>query len=69
MEPGKNMSLTDLNDLFWQNKNALSQDEQRLFQAILLELAKGPALDAAVLERLMLELGQRSGLSSESGQG
>lgn len=55
-------SLTDLNNLFWQHKDALGAEEQRLFQAILLELAKGPQMDPAVLQTLVVELGQKTGL-------
>lgn len=58
------MSLTELNDLFWQHKDALGYEEQRLFQGILLELAKGEAMEPAVLEKLILDLGQRTGLQS-----
>ncbi len=64
MDLSKAMSLTELNDLFWQHKDALGYEEQRLFQGILLELAKGEAMEPAVLEKLILDLGQRTGLQS-----
>ncbi len=63
MDSGKEMSLGDLNDLFWRHKDTLGDEEQRLFQAILLELAKGPGMDGAVLEKLVSELGQKAGLA------
>lgn len=61
------MSLGDLNDLFWQHKDALGQEEQRLFQGILLELAKGPGLNRELLEKLLLDLGQKLGLQRGEG--
>ncbi len=64
MDVSKAMSLTELNDLFWQHKDALGHEEQRLFQGILLELAKGEGMEPAVIEKLILDLGQRTGLQS-----
>lgn len=54
--------LDDLNDLFRQNRDRLGEEEQRLFQAILLELQKGEGIDRAVLEKLMMCLGEKRNL-------
>lgn len=54
--------LDDLNDLFRQNRDRLGEEEQRLFQAILLELQKGEGIDRAVLEKLMMRLGEKRNL-------
>ncbi|HMM06858.1 MAG TPA: hypothetical protein PKD52_09350 [Clostridiales bacterium] len=54
--------LDDLNALFWQNRDRLGEEEQRLFQAILLELQKGEGCDRALLEKLITCLGQKRNL-------
>lgn len=54
--------LDDLNALFWQNRDRLGVEEQRLFQAILLELQKGEGCDRALLEKLMTRLGEKRNL-------
>lgn len=54
--------IDDLHALFWQNRDRLGEEEQRLFQAILLELQKGEGLDRAVLEKLITRLGEKQNL-------
>ena len=54
--------LDDLNALYWQNRDRLDEDEQRLFQAILLELQKGEGVDRALLTKLVTRLGEKRNL-------
>lgn len=54
--------LDDLNALYWQNRDRLSEEEQRLFQAILLELQKGESADREVLSKLITALGEKRNL-------
>ena len=54
--------LDDLNALYWQNRDRLSEEEQRLFQAILLELQKGESADREVLAKLITALGEKRNL-------
>lgn len=55
-------SLDDLHALFWQNRDRLGEEEQRLFQAILIELQKGESCDRALLEKLITCLGEKRNL-------
>jgi hypothetical protein len=55
--------LDALHALFWQNRDQLGEEEQRLFQAILLELQKGEGLNRAVLEKLITRLGEKQNLT------
>ncbi|MBR5329275.1 MAG: hypothetical protein IKV45_03625 [Firmicutes bacterium] len=55
-------NLDELNELYWKNRNLLGEEEQRLFQAILLELQKGEYGDRQVLEQYITELAKRKNL-------
>ncbi len=54
--------LDDLSALFWKNRDRLGEEEQRLFQGILLELQKGESCDRALLEKLITCLGEKRNL-------
>ena len=54
--------LNDLNELYWKNRDLLGEEEQRLFQGILLELQKGEYCDRDLLEQYLRELGRRKNL-------
>ena len=54
--------LNDLNELYWKNRDLLGEEEQRLFQGILLELQKGEYCDRDLLEQYLCELGKRNNL-------
>lgn len=54
--------LNDLNELYWKNRDFLGEEEQRLFQGILLELQKGEYCDRVLLEQYLVELGKRKQL-------
>lgn len=54
--------LNDLNELYWKNRDLLGEEEQRLFQGILLELQKGEYCDRNLLEQYLCELGKRKNL-------
>lgn len=54
--------LNDLNELYWKNRDLLGEEEQRLFQGILLELQKGEYCDRDLLEQYLHELGKRKNL-------
>lgn len=54
--------LNDLNELYWKNRDLLGEEEQRLFQGILLELQKGEYCDRVLLEQYLVELGKRKQL-------
>ena len=55
-------SLDDLNALYWQNRDLLGEEEQRLFQAILLELQKGDGCDRGLLEQYVRRLAEKRNL-------
>ena len=55
-------SLDDLNALYWQNRDLLGEEEQRLFQAILLELQKGDGCDRSLLEQYVRRLAEKRNL-------
>lgn len=55
-------SLDDLNALYWQNRELLGEEEQRLFQAILLELQKGDHCDRTLLEQYIRRLAEKKNL-------
>lgn len=55
-------SLDDLNALYWQNRDLLGEEEQRLFQAVLLELQKGEGCDRVLLEQYIRRLAAKKGL-------
>lgn len=55
-------SLDDLNALYWQNRDLLGEEEQRLFQAILLELQKGDHCDRNLLEQYIRRLAEKRNL-------
>lgn len=55
-------NLDDLNELYWQNRRLLGEEEQRLFQAILSELQKGEHCDREHLEQYLCALGKRKNL-------
>ena len=60
---GENIgSLEDLMALYWQNREALGEEEQRLFQGILLELQKGEDCDRQRLEALIKALAEKRNL-------
>jgi hypothetical protein len=56
-------SFDDLNALYWKNRELLGGEEQRLFQAILLEMQKGDGCDYALLETYLRRLGELRGLT------
>ena len=56
-------SLSELQTLFAENKGQLGEEEQRLFQAILLELAKGDQMNLEAMSKMVRALGERSGLT------
>lgn len=62
MNGGNIDSLDDLTVLYWQNREALGAEEQRLFQGILLELQKGEDCDRGRLETLLNALAERCNL-------
>ena len=57
--------LDDLCELYWKNRHLLGEEEQRLFQGILLELQKGDQCDRGNLERYLCRLGQMRCLINE----
>ena len=57
--------LDDLCELYWKNRHLLGEEEQRLFQGILLELQKGKQCDRGALERYLCRLGQLRHLINE----
>ena len=64
MAPDTIRNFDDLNALYWQNRQCLGEEEQRLFQAILLEMQKGDSRDNAVIERCLRRLGELKNLTS-----
>ena len=59
MGPDQIRNLDDLNSLYWKNRELLGEEEQRLFQAILLELQKGENGDRGILEEYIRKLGEK----------
>lgn len=59
MGPDQIRNLDDLNSLYWKNRELLGEEEQRLFQAILLELQKGENGDRGILAEYIRKLGEK----------
>lgn len=55
-------NFDDLNSLYWKNRELLGEEEQRLFQAILLEMQKGENCDRNLLAEYLRRLGERRNL-------
>ncbi|MBQ6810572.1 MAG: hypothetical protein IJO94_04115 [Firmicutes bacterium] len=59
-------NLDELCELYWKNRHLLGDEEQRLFQGILLELQKGDQCDRINLERYLCRLGEKRRLMDEN---